>query len=222
MNFDFPYMLGVIPQILVYLPVTLLISLLSILLATVLGIIFALLLRAGKISAAFAHLYISFFRGTPVLVQLLIIYFGLPQIIPSMNSLSAMNAVILGLSLNTSAYLAEIFRAAIDSVDKGQLEASLASGLSMFKASSRILFPQACRNAIPATGNVYIGLIKNSSLAFTLGVSELLAAGKMVATESLKFFEAYFAVALVYWALTIIFSELQRRLEKHLGKPYAG
>jgi putative amino-acid transport system permease protein len=69
---------------------------------------------------------------------------------------------------------------------------------------------------------VYIGLIKNSSLAFTLGVSELLAAGKMVATESLKFFEAYFAVALVYWALTIIFSELQRRLEKHLGKPYAG
>jgi len=222
MNFDFPYMLGVIPQILVYLPVTLLISLLSILLATVLGIILALLLRAGKIPAAFAHLYISFFRGTPVLVQLLIIYFGLPQIIPSMNSLSAMNAVILGLSLNTSAYLAEIFRAAIDSVDKGQLEASLASGLSMFKASSRILFPQACRNAIPATGNVYIGLIKNSSLAFTLGVSELLAAGKMVATESLKFFEAYFAVALVYWALTIIFSELQRRLEKHLGKPYAG
>jgi putative amino-acid transport system permease protein len=222
MNFDFPYMLGVIPQILVYLPVTLLISMLSILLATVLGIIFALLLRAGKIPAAFAHLYISFFRGTPVLVQLLIIYFGLPQIIPSMNSLSAMNAVILGLSLNTSAYLAEIFRAAIDSVDKGQLEASLASGLSMCKASSRILFPQACRNAIPATGNVYIGLIKNSSLAFTLGVSELLAAGKMVATESLKFFEAYFAVALVYWALTIIFSELQRRLEKHLGKPYAG
>lgn len=199
---------------------TLLIPFLSILSATALGIIFALLLRAGKIPAGFAHLYISFFRGTPVLVQLLIIYFGLPQIFPAINSMSALNAVILGLSLNTSAYLAEIFRAAIDSVDKGQLEASLASGLSMFKASSRILFPQACRNAIPATGNVYIGLIKNSSLAFTLGVSELLAAGKMVATESLKFFEAYFAVALVYWALTIIFSECQRRLEKHLSKPY--
>lgn len=199
---------------------TLLIPFLSILSATPLGIIFALLLRAGKIPAGFAHLYISFFRGTPVLVQLLIIYFGLPQIFPAINSMSALNAVILGLSLNTSAYLAEIFRAAIDSVDKGQLEASLASGLSMFKASSRILFPQACRNAIPATGNVYIGLIKNSSLAFTLGVSELLAAGKMVATESLKFFEAYFAVALVYWALTIIFSECQRRLEKHLSKPY--
>ncbi|KAB7896771.1 ABC transporter permease subunit [Rouxiella sp. S1S-2] len=220
MNFDFAYMLSIIPQILSYLPITLLISVLSILLATVLGIVFALLLRAGKIPAAFAHLYISFFRGTPVLVQLLIIYFGLPQIFPALNSMSAINAVILGLSLNTSAYLAEIFRAAIDSVDKGQLEASLASGLNLFQASWRILFPQACRNAIPATGNVYIGLIKNSSLAFTLGVSELLAAGKLAATESLKYFEAYFAVGLIYWALTIILSELQRRLEKAINKPY--
>jgi putative amino-acid transport system permease protein len=213
-------MLSIIPHILSYLPVTLLISLLSILLATALGIIFALLLRAGKGAAGFAHLYISFFRGTPVLVQLLIIYFGLPQIFPALNSMSAMNAVILGLSLNTSAYLAEIFRAAIDSVDKGQLEASLASGLSLFQASWRILLPQACRNAIPATGNVYIGLIKNSSLAFTLGVSELLAAGKLAATESLKYFEAYFAVGLIYWGLTIILSELQRRLEKQINKPY--
>jgi len=220
MNFDVAYMLSVIPQILGYLPITLIISLFSILLATVLGIIFALLLRSGKIGKAFAHLYISFFRGTPVLVQLLIIYFGLPQLFPALNSMSAINAVILGLSLNTSAYLAEIFRAAIDSVDKGQLEASLASGLTLFQASRRILFPQACRNAIPATGNVYIGLIKNSSLAFTLGVSELLAAGKLAATESLKYFEAYFAVGLIYWALTIILSELQRRLEKFINKPY--
>ncbi|QOI55049.1 amino acid ABC transporter permease [Rouxiella badensis] len=220
MNFDVKYMLSIIPHILSYLPVTLLISLLSILLATALGIIFALLLRAGKGAAGFAHLYISFFRGTPVLVQLLIIYFGLPQIFPALNSMSAMNAVILGLSLNTSAYLAEIFRAAIDSVDSGQLEASLASGLSLFQASWRILLPQACRNAIPATGNVYIGLIKNSSLAFTLGVSELLAAGKLAATESLKYFEAYFAVGLIYWGLTIILSELQRRLEKQINKPY--
>ncbi|MEG3133814.1 amino acid ABC transporter permease [Rouxiella sp. T17] len=225
MNFDVSYMLSVIPQILGYLPITLLISLLSILLATVLGLIFALLLRIenrgfGRIVVGFAHLYISFFRGTPVLVQLLIIYFGLPQLFPALNSMSAINAVILGLSLNTSAYLAEIFRAAIDSVDKGQLEASLASGLTLSQASRRILFPQACRNAIPATGNVYIGLIKNSSLAFTLGVSELLAAGKLAATESLKYFEAYFAVGLIYWALTIVLSELQRRLEKSFNKPY--
>ncbi|MBM7344808.1 amino acid ABC transporter permease [Pantoea coffeiphila] len=220
MNFDVGYMLGIIPQILTYLPITLFISLASIVLATVLGAGLAVLLRGIRPLALFAHLYISFFRGTPVLVQLLIIYFGLPQLFPVLNSLSATHAVIIGLSLNSAAYLAEVFRAAIDSVDRGQWEASLASGLSHVNAARRILLPQACRNAIPAAGNIWIGLIKNSSLAFTLGVSELLAGGKLIATESLKFFEAYFAVGLVYWALTIVLSALQRQLERYIGKPY--
>lgn len=220
MNFDVGYMLGIIPQILTYLPITLFISLCSIVLATVLGAGLAVLLRGIRPLALFAHLYISFFRGTPVLVQLLIIYFGLPQLFPLLNSLSATHAVIIGLSLNSAAYLAEVFRAAIDSVDRGQWEASLASGLSHVNAARRILLPQACRNAIPAAGNIWIGLIKNSSLAFTLGVSELLAGGKLIATESLKFFEAYFAVGLVYWALTIVLSALQRQLERYIGKPY--
>ncbi|MBK0000985.1 amino acid ABC transporter permease [Erwinia sp. S38] len=220
MNFDVGYMLGIIPQILTYLPITLFISLCSIVLATVLGAGLAVLLRGIRPLALFAHLYISFFRGTPVLVQLLIIYFGLPQLFPVLNSLSATHAVIIGLSLNSAAYLAEVFRAAIDSVDRGQWEASLASGLSHVNAARRILLPQACRNAIPAAGNIWIGLIKNSSLAFTLGVSELLAGGKLIATESLKFFEAYFAVGLVYWALTIVLSALQRQLERYIGKPY--
>lgn len=220
MHFDVAYMLGIIPQILQYLPVTLTISLSSIVLATVLGLGVALLLRAARPLAVFAHLYISFFRGTPVLVQLLMIYFGLPQVFPLMNNLDAIHAVILGLSLNSAAYLAEVFRAAIDSVDEGQWEASLASGLGSFQAARRIVLPQACRNAIPGAGNIWIGLIKNSSLAFTLGVSELLAGGKLIATESLKFFEAYFAVGLVYWALTIVLSELQRQLERYIGKPY--
>ncbi|MBK0031414.1 amino acid ABC transporter permease [Erwinia sp. S43] len=220
MNFDVGYMLGIIPQILTYLPITLFISLASIVLATLLGAGLAVLLRGIRPLALFAHLYISFFRGTPVLVQLLIIYFGLPQLFPVLNSLSATHAVIIGLSLNSAAYLAEVFRAAIDSVDRGQWEASLASGLSHVNAARRILLPQACRNAIPAAGNIWIGLIKNSSLAFTLGVSELLAGGKLIATESLKFFEAYFAVGLVYWALTIVLSALQRQLERYIGKPY--
>ncbi|KQN55506.1 MULTISPECIES: amino acid ABC transporter permease [unclassified Erwinia] len=220
MNFDVNYMLALIPQLLTYLPVTLYIALFSIVLATLLGIGLAVLLRGARPLAVFAQVYISFFRGTPVLVQLLIIYFGLPQLFPAMNSLNATWAVIIGLSLNSAAYLAEVFRAAIDSVDKGQWEASLASGLSGFQASRRIVLPQAGRNALPAAGNIWIGLIKNSSLAFTLGVSELLAGGKLIATESLKYFEAYFAVGLIYWALTIVLSALQRRLERAVGKPY--
>lgn len=221
MNFDIGYMLGIIPQILTYLPITLSISLSAIVLSTLLGAGLAVLLRGRRPLPLIAHLYLSFFRGTPVLVQLLIIYFGLPQLFPALNSLGAIYAVIIGLSLNSAAYLAEVFRAAIDSVDRGQWEASLASGLSHVQAARRIVLPQACRNAIPAAGNIWIGLIKNSSLAFTLGVSELLAGGKLIATESLKFFEAYFAVGLVYWALTMALSALQRQLERYINKPYA-
>ncbi|MFJ5159055.1 amino acid ABC transporter permease [Pantoea sp. NPDC088449] len=220
MNFDLIYMFKLIPAILGYLPITLLISGASIIVATLLGLLLALMLRGGKLLRGVARLYISFFRGTPVLVQLLIIYFGLPQLFPVLNSVGPVYAVIAGLSFNTAAYLAEIFRAGIDSVDRGQIEAALASGLSLPVACWRILFPQICRNAIPATGNMYIGLIKNSSLAFTLGVTELLSAGKLEATASLKFFEAYTAVALVYWGVTFLLSLLQRQLETHLGKPY--
>ncbi|WP_017348252.1 amino acid ABC transporter permease [Pantoea sp. A4] len=220
MNFDLIYMFKVIPVILAYLPVTLVISVAAMVISTLIGVFMAVLLRRGRVLKSLAAIYISFFRGTPVLVQLLIIYFGLPQLFPVLNAMGAIYAVIIGLALNTSAYLAEIFRAGIDSVDKGQTEAALASGLSLPVACWRILLPQVCRNAIPATGNVYIGLIKNSSLAFTLGVTELLSAGKLAATESLKFFEAYAAVALVYWALTILLGEGQRRLEKYVGKPY--
>lgn len=220
MNFDISFMWAALPQILGYFPVTLYISMWSIVLATLMGVGIAVLLRCARPLAAIACVFISFFRGTPVLVQLLIIYFGLPQLFPVMNNISATYAVIIGLSLNSAAYLAEVFRAAIDSVDKGQWEASLASGLSAFQAARRIMLPQACRNAIPAASNIWIGLIKNSSLAFTLGVSELLAGGKLIATESLKYFEAYFAVGLVYWALTIILSVLLRQLERWIGKPY--
>ena len=220
MNFDVGYMLKLFPSILAYLPVTLIISISAIFFATLIGLLLAIMLRSSRLLRSLAAVYISFFRGTPVLVQLLIIYFGLPQVFPLLNAMGAIYAVILGLSLNSAAYLAEIFRAGIDSVDKGQIEASVASGLSLPVAFWRIILPQVCRNAIPATGNIYIGLIKNSSLAFTLGVTELLSAGKLVATESLKYFEAYSAVAIIYWIVTIVLSELQRRVEKTIGKPY--
>ncbi len=91
---------------------------------------------------------------------------------------------------NTSAYLAEIFRAALISVDKGQTEAAISTGLTYRQAVWGIVLPQAVRNAVPATGNMFIGLIKNSSLAFTIGVTELLAQGKLLATATLQFFEA--------------------------------
>lgn len=221
MNFDIRYMIEIIPELLKYVPITLYISITAMIIAIVIGIGLALILvNRVPVLLQLAKVYISFFRGTPPLVQLLMIYFGLPQIFPVFNSISAVTAAIIAFSLNISAYLAEVFRAALESVDKGQLEAAYTVGMSYSQAMKGVVLPQAVRNAIPATGNNFIGLLKNSSLAFTIGVTELLAQGKLLASSTLKFFEAYLAVALIYWALTAIYSRLQAWYEKRISKPY--
>ena len=221
MDFDIKYMIEIIPELLTYLPVTLYLTIVSMVLAIIIGVFLSLILvNKPPILLQLAKVYISFFRGTPVLVQLLLIYFGLPQLFPFMNSLGAGTAAIIAFSLNTSSYLAEIFRAGLESVDRGQAEASMSVGMSYPQALRGIILPQAIRNAIPATGNMIIGLIKNSSLAFTIGVTELLAQGKMLASENLRFFEAYLAVGLIYWVITFLYSQLQGWFEKRINKPY--
>ncbi|WP_031546938.1 amino acid ABC transporter permease [Salinicoccus luteus] len=221
MNFDLAYMLEIIPELLVYIPITLYLAIVSMIIAVAIGVVLSLLLvNKTPVLLQLSKLYISFFRGTPVLVQLLMIYFGLPQLFPWLNSLSAVNAAIIAFSLNTSAYLAEIFRAALISVDKGQTEAAISTGLTYRQAVWGIVLPQAVRNAVPATGNMFIGLIKNSSLAFTIGVTELLAQGKLLATATLQFFEAYLAVGIIYWGMTIVYSWVQRWYEARINRPY--
>src|SRR5699024_2027934 len=214
-------MIEIIPDILKYLPVTLYLTLISMVIAVIVGVALSLILvNKVPILLHIAKIYISFFRGTPVLVQLIIIYFGLSKLFSVFNSLDAGVAAIIAFSLNTSAYLAEIFRAGLESVDKGQAEAAISIGMSYPQAMRGIVLPQAIRNAIPATGNMFIGLIKNSSLAFTIGVTELLAQGKLLASANLRFFEAYLAVGLIYWALTYLYSVLQGWYENRIGKAY--
>ncbi|GEN89398.1 amino acid ABC transporter permease [Oceanobacillus sp. FSL W8-0428] len=221
MNFDFKYMFEIIPELLTYVPVTLYIAIASMIIAVIIAIFLSLILvNRTPVLHQLALIYISFFRGTPPLVQLLMIYFGLPQLLPSFNSITAMTAAILAFSLNVSAYLAEIFRAGLESVDKGQAEAALTTGMTYPQALKSIILPQAARNAIPATGNTFLGLLKNTSLAFTVGVTELLAQGKLLATATLHFFEAYMAVALIYWGLTALYSWLQSWYEKKISKAY--
>lgn len=221
MTFDFAYMMEILPDLLGYLPITLYLTLASMAIAVVIGGIFAVVLvNKVPVLTQIIQVIMSFFRGTPPIVQLLLIYFGLPQILPIATGMSAETASILTFSLNTAAYLAEVFRAALDSVDEGQVEAAMTVGLTYGQTLRGIVLPQAVRNAIPGTGNTFVGLLKNSSLAFTIGVVELLAQGKLFASNSLKFFEAYFAVALIYWALTILYSLLQNWYEKRLAVPY--
>lgn len=221
MNFDFTYMIEILPALLQYLPTTLYITIISMAIAIVVGGLFAVaLVNKIPVVTPIIQVLISFFRGTPPVVQLLLIYFGLPQIIPATLGMSAETASILTFSLNTAAYLAEVFRAALVSVDDGQVEAAMTVGLTYGQTMRGIVLPQAIRNAVPGTGNTFVGLLKNSSLAFTIGVVEILAQGKLFASNSLKFFEAYFAVALIYWALTILYTLLQNWYEKRLAIPY--
>lgn len=221
MNFDFQYMLEMFPAILKYLPITLLLAVVSMFFAIILGLVFAVLRDSRTFGIKhFASLYISLLRGMPTVVQLFIIYYGLPQIFPSLTKMGAMTAAIIAFSLKQSSYLAEIFRAGLSSVDRGQTEAGLAVGLTRAQIFRRIVIPQAAINALPATGNTFISLLKETSLAFTLGVTELFAEGKMIAAASLRFFETYLAVGLIYWFLIIIYAWGQKYLEIWLGKPF--
>ncbi|XRI79624.1 amino acid ABC transporter permease [Bacillus subtilis] len=218
---DWEFMISAFPTLIQALPITLFMAIAAMIFAIIGGLILALITK-NKIPVLhqLSKLYISFFRGVPTLVQLFLIYYGLPQLFPEMSKMTALTAAIIGLSLKNAAYLAEIFRAALNSVDDGQLEACLSVGMTKFQAYRRIILPQAIRNAIPATGNTFIGFLKETSLAFTLGVMEMFAQGKMYASGNLKYFETYLAVAIVYWVLTIIYSMLQDLFERAMSKPY--
>lgn len=221
MNFDPSYMLELIPVIGKYIPVTLLIAVVAMIIAVALGLVLALMRNSQNwILRSTSTAYISFFRAIPMLVQLFLIYYGLPQLFPALTAMDALTAAIIGFGFKQAAFLGEIFRAAFTSVDRGQMEACLTGGMTKLQAYWRIILPQAARNALPATGNIFISLIKETSLVFTLGVVEIFAEAKMQASDSFRFFEAYMAVALVYWGLIIVYSFLQEKLEKLLDRPY--
>lgn len=221
MNFDFSYFIGVFPQIITYLPTTLFIAVVSILTGIAAGLIIALI-RIQKIAVVdqILALYISLFRGMPSVVLLFIVYYGSPQIIPAFKQMPAMTAAIICFTLKYSAYLAEIFRAALESVDHGQREAGIAVGLSNLKVYQHIVLPQAFVNALPGIGNMFISLLKDSSVAFFVGVPELLAAGKLLTVESYRFFETYLAVGIIYWLVVVLYSWAQKIAENKLTRPY--
>lgn len=219
MNFDASYVLKVLQEIIPFIPITLFIAVAAMLIACILGLGIALIRQSNvSVLKAVTNVYVSFFRSIPTVVELFIIYYGLPQLFPALNKMDALSAAILGLSLKESAYLSEIFRAGLDSVDKGQLEAGLGVGIARGYVYRSIILPQAFQNAVPGMSNIFISLLKETSLAFTLGLIDLFAHAKLMASDSFRYFEAYLAVALVFWVLVIIFTYLQKYLEKYLGR----
>lgn len=217
--FDFQFVGELIPLMLKYLNVTLKMSLISLFFALIIGIILALIIDAKiPILQNFCRVYVSFFRGTPLVAQLFFIYFGLIQIIPILKGLNAFNSAVVVLSLNAGAYCSESLRGAIASIHKGQLEACYAFGMTYFQAMRRVILPQAMRVAIPTLANTFADIIKGSSLAFTIGVTEIMATAQSEAAARYKFLEAFTCVVLVYWGISIFIGFVQSRLEKSLNK----
>ena len=221
MGFDFDYMLSLLPILLKYLGTTLNMAVWGLLFALIIAVTLALL-RIYKVPVLdqLSQLYISFFRGTPLLVQLFLLYYGLPQVFPVFVGLDAFSAAVIGLSLHFAAYKAESIRAAIIGIDRSQMEASLSIGMTELQAMRRIILPQATRVALPSLMNYFIDMIKSTSLAFTLGVAEIMAKAQMEASSSFKFFEAFLAVALVYWAMVLLLTRIQNWAEMKLNRAY--
>ncbi|MGC3872631.1 amino acid ABC transporter permease [Halomonas sp. GXIMD04776] len=218
---DVDYMLGLMPILLSYLPLTLEMAAAGMVLALILACLMAVV-RVLAIPGlnAITLLFISFFRGTPLLVQLFLFYYGLPQLLSVLTQINGITATIMGLTLHFSAYMAESIRAAIVGVDRSQTDAALSIGMTRGQTMRRVVLPQATRVAVPTLMNYFIDMIKATSLAFTLGVTELMGATQKEAAGSFLYFEAFISVALIYWGIVELLAWLQRRLETRLNRAY--
>ncbi len=218
---------------------TLLMALGGIVIATVLATFGALSrLSRNPILYGISGFYVSFFRGTPLIVQMFLIYLALPQIgsnlvdrFPSLGTnfeqrliFEAVTAGTIALGLNYGAYMTEIFRAGIQSVNQGQGEAADALGMTYVAKMRRVVLPQAMRVIIPPTGNEFIAMMKDTALVSFLGVTaasaEMFRRSQLVGKADFKNLEAYVLVAIFYWVLTVMFTFLQSRLEAKMATGY--
>jgi len=192
---------------------TLYISAISITLASMVAIIGAVAkLSSNGFANAIASFYTSFFRGLPLLMQVYLIYLGLPQL---GYVIDAVPAGVLALTLCYGAYMTEIFRAGIQSINKGQWEASRSMGFKFSLTMRRIVLPQAMPLIIPPTGNQFIAMLKDSSLVSVIGVWELMFLARTLGNKDFKHMEMLITAALIYWCLTMVLEVIQSRIERH-------
>ncbi len=197
---------------------TLFISVASVLIGIVLGLIFALMLMSkNKVLNKIAEFYTWAWRGTPLLVQLILIFAGLPRL---GIQLTVLQSALAGLGINEGAYLAEIFRGGILSVSKGQLSAAVALGMDYPTRMRLIIIPQSMRFIIPALGNRINGMIKMSSLVSVISLSELLRSTQTLIQESFKVLELFIVATLWYLTLTSTWNIIQTRIEAYYGRGY--
>ncbi|AZN42812.1 amino acid ABC transporter permease [Paenibacillus albus] len=223
-TFDISYVFQFIPKLLHTLGTTLFIVAGAMLLGLLFGFIAALpRLYKVPVLQRISQVYASFFRGTPILIQLFLFYYGLPEVLKliglDLSKAPVLFFVILTYGLHIGSYVSETIRSAVTSVDRGQVEAAYAIGMTGYQAFTRIVMPQALGIAVPVLSNVLIGLLKDTSLAFTLGVMELTGKSQTLASVTRHFIESYIALALVYLVISMILERLllvaERRLLRH-------
>ncbi|MGO4886751.1 amino acid ABC transporter permease [Anaerobacillus sp. MEB173] len=194
---------------------TIVITVISLIIALVIGLVLGIFsISRSKLLRTIAMLYVDIIRGTPILVQILFIYFGLPS--ATGITLSAFTAGIIAISINAGAYLVEIFRAGINSIDKGQMEAGRTLGFSYGETMRIIILPQAVRRMIPAFVNQFIVSIKDTSLLSVIGIAELTMSGQSIYAMNFRAFEILGVVGVMYFALIYSLTIFSRWLERRL------
>ena len=195
---------------------TLKVSLIALLVGLILGIVICLAkISTFKVFNVIAAIYVEIIRNTPILVQIMIIYFALPEI---GISFTPFMSAIIALSINSGAYVSEIFRSGILAIDKGQMEAGRSLGFSYFQTMKLIILPQALKNSLPALGNEFISLVKESSIVYFVGVADIMFTANTVKNATYQTFGPYLVAAAIYFIITSILSLLVKRLEKKLTK----
>lgn len=221
MNFSTDYFVEVFPKILKGLNVTFTMTFFSFIISLIIGTVIALIYKyKTKILYQISIVYVSFFRGTPVIAQLFFIYFGLPNFIAPLKNMNAYTAATLTIGLNMSAYVSETIRASVAAVDKGQIEAGLSIGMTYYQVVNKIILPQAARIAVPPLTNNLIMTLKGTAVAFTIGVTEVMGKAKIESSDSYRFFECYAVAMIIYWVIVIILTYAQKILEEKLNKGY--
>ncbi|WP_462410785.1 amino acid ABC transporter permease [Neobacillus sp. Marseille-QA0830] len=223
--FDVSYMWNAIPQLIPFLKVTFMVALLSVLFGTVLGFILASMkLGPSKVAKKIANGYTTIIRCTPSIVLLFLVYYGLPAIASNfgtdMNTLPTGVFVVITFSLQFGALMSEVMRTAYEAIDKGQFEAAVSVGLSPAQAFRRIVLPQAFVVALPNFGNSFLELMKEGSLAYTIGLVDIMGKASLIVSNNYNShsLEIYLGLSLIYWILSILIEQLFSVLEKIFSK----
>ena len=199
---------------------TLLISFVSVLLGVIFGSLLTIMKRSkfkvGNIKplSILATSYIEIMRGTPMLLQIMLVYYGFDQIFGI--NMKALTAGIIAVSLNSAAYVSEIIRAGIDAVDKGQLEAARSLGMNQFMAMKLIIVPQAIKNILPAIANEFVTVIKESSMASVIGVGEIMYSAKVITGQTFRAFEPLMVAAAFYFIITFSLGRVINYIERRM------